>query len=115
MTKYEILAKYSELQVDADEMAYQLSLVWDMAVVQGICDFNLFFVSGLSPLVATADVVGFLAKHAKMFKRKMRVGEFMKADFLIRNFYPDDFGHFQKMYSNYDEIIKMIDSYAKSC
>lgn len=77
----------STCQLEADKMAIELikqrELTSNIAVVQGICDFNLYWLKQLSPLLVRDETLEVLAKIAKKFTRKLTVGEVMKLDGII--------------------------------
>jgi hypothetical protein len=98
------LFKYAEnCQMEADKMAYQLNLIGRLALVQSICNFNLFWLSELSPLICRNKVIDFMFENRQEFKRKLSVDEFLKADLLITKFEITDFKHFKTMFSNYSK------------
>ena len=88
---------YSSLEIDVEELEYQMNEVGMYSVIQGICDFNLFWVATL-PMVCRHCVIDFLFEHVNKFKRKLTLREFFVVDFIISNFHPVDFDEFSGMY-----------------
>ena len=86
------------MEMDVEELEYQIGQVNRFAVVQSICDFNLFWVATLSTLVCTMPVIDFLCENMHNIKRKLSVAEFMRADFVIANLAPVDFSDFTLLY-----------------
>ena len=91
----------SSCQIEADNMAIQLieqKRVFNaISVFQSRCDFNLSWLYQLSPeVVLHVDSLEFLADNVKMFKRKLKVPEIVRYDFLIRNNEIKDFNQFKK-------------------
>jgi hypothetical protein len=90
----------SSCQIAADEMAIQLieqKRVFNaISVFQSKCDFNLSWLYQLSPeVVLHVDSIEFLADNVRMFKRKLKVPEILRYDFLIRNNEIKDFDQFK--------------------
>jgi hypothetical protein len=91
----------AECQIAADEMAIQLieqKRVFNaISVFQSRCDFNLSWLYQLSPeVVLHVDSIEFLSDNVRMFKRKLKVPEILRYDFLIRNNEIKDFNQFKK-------------------
>jgi hypothetical protein len=89
------------LQSDADFMAYRLIYAGELARLQSVCDFNVFWLSELSPIILHRETVEFVLTNIRDFKRKLSIREFMDADFVIGNFTPKDMVEFKRIYSNY--------------
>jgi len=92
----------SHFQMAADEMASQLieqkRAFNAISVFQSRCDFNLSWLYQLSPeVVLHVDSIEFLADNVRMFKRKLKVPEILRYDFLIRNNGIKDFNQFKTM------------------
>jgi hypothetical protein len=108
MNKYDLLKFMETVQMEADEMAYNLVKVGQLARIQSICSFNLFWLSELSSLVCTEKTIDFLDKYSKEFKRKLTIKEFMNIDLLTSNYEYENFNQFKKAYSNFTNDPKMI-------
>lgn len=96
-----VMLMAESIQEEADRMAYQQWKTMKVAIVQSICDFNLFWLRDVSPLICTPVVIDFMRDNITMFKRKLSVKEFLMADLLIKMYEPSNFEEFRIMFSNY--------------
>jgi len=100
---YKELIKFSsDLQLQADELAYEFlelqNLFGLLSVCQSICDFNLSFYYKCGPEVFIhTESLEFLSKHLNMFKRKLTVKEMFQYDSLIYWNKPENFNQFKKL------------------
>lgn len=101
MNKYELLSTIERIQCEADEMAYNLIKAGQLAKIQSVCQFNIFWVSEISHMIATSPVIDFLSNNTGQFKRKLTIAEFMNADFLIRNFEVKTWDEFKQLFAKY--------------
>lgn len=78
-----------ECQLEADEMAIKLinqsQLFSDISILQGICDFNLYFAYQISPVLIHNNTINVLSGMAGKFTRKLTLNEFFKLDTIIHH------------------------------
>lgn len=98
MNKFELLAITERIQMEADEMAYQLVKAGQLARIQSICLFNIFWISELSRIICTEKTLEFLDENKKEFKRKLTLKEFFNIDLLVNNFQYETFPQFKKAF-----------------
>lgn len=103
--------KFAEsCQMEADNMAYELIKAKKMATVQSICEFNIFWLRDISPLICQDNTVDFLYEHIEKFKRKLSAREFLMADTIISNLPVSDFDEFSRIFSAYRKNIRVFDN-----
>lgn len=85
-------------QEEADKTAFDyIKLVDEISVlasVQSICDFNIFWLATISPIIIEPRTLKFLADHKNVFKRKITIGEMIEFDWLIKHNQFCDFAEF---------------------
>lgn len=95
-TYNELLNRCSVAEIAADEMAYQIvtesERIKRLSIIQSICDFNVFFLYSLSPVILRDKSINFLYKNRLNFNRKIKIGEMMIYDTIIYN---NDFKNFE--------------------
>jgi len=98
------LRKHAEYcQMEADNMAYVILRAKMLASVQSVCDFNLFWLDGISDLVVSVETLEFIEENISRFKRRLTMKEFLNADLVISRFNPENFDDFSRMYSAYSK------------
>jgi len=85
---YKRLMQHAEsCQEEDDKTAYLLTSLIDeisvLASVQSICDFNLFWLASISPVIIYDQSLQFLANHKSEFKRKLSIEEMIEFDWII--------------------------------
>lgn len=113
MVDYKLLQSIEALQADADMMAYRLVFAGKLAQIQSICDFNVFWLSEISPLIVAPETVDFIVHNIKHIKRKLTVNEFLDAEFIIKCFRPENWNDFKKVFQNYAKKPKIINNLKK--
>lgn len=113
MTKEDLLLISEQVLMEADQMAYQQWSAMKLANVQSICNFNIFWLRDVSPLICKPHVVDFFYNNVSRFKRKMDVKEFLMADLLVSVYEIDDFDQFRVMFTNYKKDPNMFKSLVK--
>lgn len=108
-----ILSLVEEVQTEADSMAYQQLQAMKLANIQSVCDFNIFWVRDISPLVCTPCVIDFLWNNVSKFKRKLSIKEFLMADLLIKMYEPSNFEEFRVMFMNYKKTPDLFNNLVK--
>ena len=93
----------SQCQIETDKIAYdfikQSEVVELISVFQSKCDFNLYWLYGVSTLI-TVDSLHFLVKNIHFFNRKIKVDEMLLYDQIIRWLNPKDFNEFKEYAKN---------------
>lgn len=51
--------------------------------LQEICDFNVYWLASISPLMIREHALGFFVLNRDKFKRKMKVREFMRYEMIL--------------------------------
>jgi len=87
----------SELQIELDSIAYRLIKSRRLMIIQSICDFNIFFLDSISPLINREETIEFITEHMKKFKRKISLKEYIRFDSIIYHLNPKDFDEFSKI------------------
>lgn len=95
MNKNQAIQYASEQQMEADNIGYLLIKAKMMMEFQSICDFNVFWLHDVSPVVFHIETVEFLLKYKDQFKRKMTAREFVKYDAIVIHQHPKDFNDFK--------------------
>lgn len=90
------LEKYaSDCQDAADELAYEMLKEHDevsrMAIAQSFCNFNLFFVRSISPILIHNETLDFILKNSSEIKRRFTLKEMLALDFNVRDLKPFNF------------------------
>ena len=96
---YKRLMQHAEsCQAEADKTSYQLTTIIEeisiLSSVQSICDFNLFWLSGISPLIIYDKTLKFLNENKSKFKRKLSIKEIIEYDWIIAHNEISDFKKF---------------------
>jgi hypothetical protein len=99
--KFEQRIAIESLQTEADHMAFRLLKIQELMQVQSLCDFNIFWLRDVSPLLVDQKTVDFLLENREKFRRKLSVKEFINADFLLKNFKISNFTEFTTAFKNY--------------
>lgn len=87
----------AECQIAADEMARKIVSIRSFIELDQICDFNLFWLYDCSPEVLIhAVTVEFLAMNIDRFKRKLKINEIIKYDWIVAHNEIKDFNEFRK-------------------
>jgi hypothetical protein len=110
MVDYKLMQSIEGLQSDADMMAYRLVFAGKLARVQSVCEFNIFWLSEVSPLIVAPETVDFMTHNLKHIKRKLTVNEFLDAEFIIKCFRPENWNEFKKIFQNYSKKTKIMNS-----
>ena len=101
--KYKQLQKHaSECQVAADEMAFcllqQKEVFSLISVLQGHCDFNLYWLYQISPeIVLHTESIRFMVNHKDKFKRKLSIKEMINFDSIISHSEINSFEDFKNI------------------
>lgn len=99
---YKRLMQHAEsCQVEADQTSYQIATMLDevslLAAVQSICDFNLFWLAGISPVIVYTKTLEFLLEHKSEFKRKLSIREMIEFDYIISHNTLNNFDEFRRL------------------
>lgn len=81
-------------EMEADSMAILWLKARKLMMLQSVCDFNLFWLHDVSPLLVTDETIDFLLEHRDKFK-KISVREFNLYDMIIKVKHPADFDEFE--------------------
>ena len=100
-----LLQEIEQLQSDADKMAYRLIRASKLAVIQSMCNFNIFWLDELSPVVLRPKTIDFLFDNLSKFKRKLEIEEVLNIDFIVFNFQVDNFTDFAGIFKKYNSKI----------
>lgn len=84
----------STCQLEADGLAIKLLKAQKFIMLQSVCDFNLFWLHDVSPLLVTDETIDFLLQYRDKFK-KISVREFNLYDMIIKVKHPADFDEFE--------------------
>lgn len=110
------LKKYSEdCQMASDEMAYKYITeseeILNLSILQSHCDFNLFWLTSISPILIYSDTINFLIKNNIYIKRKFSIRELMDFDTkyrtLIRYYSIETINDFKIALKNYQQNDKI--------
>lgn len=88
--------------MDNDGLAYLLLKAKQLIVLQTICEFNVWWMHDISPLVMKDATIDFLVDNKDHFKRKINVGEFMEFDCIIYHKRPETFKEFKQLVKTSD-------------
>lgn len=100
---YKELQQHAEMcQMAADEMAYDFTDYLHrsdiLARFQSHAEPNLFFIYSIWPeLILHIESIEFLLQHKVNLKRKLRLSEILKFDFIINSEKPETWEHFKSM------------------
>ena len=95
---YNNLKKYcSEIEIENDELTYHLITFEKLSILQSICNFNIFWIWNLSPVILHIETVRFLIKYKDKFKNKMTIKQLFHFDMIIYWRKPKDFKQFKTM------------------
>ena len=103
---YNELQKHAEsCQMAADELAHDYSDYLTkssiLARFQSHCEANLFFIYSVWPeVILHIESIDFLLKNKERFKRKLKLNELLRFDFLINTEKPGNFDDFTKLLKN---------------
>ena len=108
--KYKQLERFaSELQVEADRMAYKIvkteKIVGGLSVIQSMCNFNIFWLYQVSPLIITEKTIDFMSNYRDKFKRELSVKEVMHIDWLVSHGNFHNFSEFSEAYKQTKEAV----------
>ena len=100
---YNELKQHAEMcQIAADEMAYSFTDYLRksdiLARFQSHVEPNLFFIHSIWPeLIIHIDSIDFLLQHKDRLKRKLKLAELLKFDFIINSEKPETWDEFTKL------------------
>lgn len=102
---YKRLMQHAESsQIEADETAYRLASMRErislLAPVQSICNFNLFWLASISPVIIHDQSLQFISDHKSEFKRKLSIEEMIEFDWIIAHNDISSFMEFRKLLIN---------------
>lgn len=103
---YTELKQHAETcQMAADELAHgysdYLTKSSILARFQSHCEPNLFFIYSVWPeVVLHIESIEFLLKNKERFKRKIKLNELLRFDFIINSEKPENFDEFAKLLKN---------------
>jgi len=87
----------SDIERENDELTYHLITFEKLSILQSICNFNVFWIWNLSPVLLHIETVRFLCKHKKKFKKKMTIKQLFNFDMIIYWMKPENFNDFKSM------------------
>ena len=94
----EYLEKYTaDLELENDQMAYLLIQVKRLIELQPLCDFDVWWMHDVSPLLMNEKTIDFLNEHKERFRRKITAREFIVYDLIIKHGDPETFDEFRYM------------------
>lgn len=94
--KREQLESYaSELEMENDSMAYLLIKAKKLIELQGICEFNVWWMHDISPILMKDATIDFLNDHKDKFLRRITSKEFIIYDSIISLLEPETFDEFK--------------------
>jgi hypothetical protein len=82
--------------MEADNLAYLLLKAKRLMILQSLCDFNVWWMSDISPVIMTDETIAFLTNNKNKFKRKISIHEFLLFDAIIKHKKPSSFNEFQE-------------------
>ena len=98
---YNELKQHAEMcQMEADNMAYQIVKLRELMQLQSICDFNIFWLNSISPVLLREKTIEFLLENKVMFTRKITAKEMIVFDTVIQHGNPNEFSQFKEMVKN---------------
>ena len=96
--KKELLERYtSDLELENDQMAYLLVQVKRLIELQPLCDFDVWWMHDVSPILMNEKTIDFLNRYKGRFKRRVTAKEFILYDMIIKHNDPETFEQFQNM------------------
>ena len=84
----------SNCQMEADKMAILWIKARKLMTLQSVCDFNLFWLHDVSPLLVADETINFMIENRDKFKG-VSVRKFILYDLIIKIKHPANFKEFE--------------------